>query len=204
LPEGVWGMPREMFEALPIYRPDVEKNRAEARAIMQKFGYGPDNHLAVKVSTRNLAHYREPASLLIDQLKSIWIDGELELIETANFVPKLSRKDFMIALSTLGKAVDEPDTNFYYNYSCDSKRNYTGFCNAEFEKLMDQQSVETDIAKRKEIVWQLERVLAEEVVRPMVYHLRLGTCWHPHVKNLTLMSNSIYNGWRMEDWWLDK
>jgi len=40
--------------------------------------------------------------------------------------------------------------------------------------------------------------------RPMIYHLRLGTCWHPHVKNLTLMSNSIYNGWRMEDWWLDK
>jgi peptide/nickel transport system substrate-binding protein len=204
LPEGVWGMPREMLEALAIYRPDVEKNRAEARAIMQKFGYGPDNHLAVKISTRNLAHYREPASLLIDQLKSIWIDGELELIETANFVPKLSRKDFMIALSTLGKAVDEPDTNFYYNYSCDSKRNYTGFCNAEFEKLIDQQSMETDIAKRKEIVWRLERVLAEEVVRPMIYHLRLGTCWHPHVKNVTLMSNSIYNGWRMEDWWLEK
>jgi peptide/nickel transport system substrate-binding protein len=171
---------------------------------MQKSGYGPDNHLAVKISTRNLAHYREPASLLIDQLKSIWIDGELELIETANFVPKLSRKDFMIALSTLGKAVDEPDTNFYYNYSCASKRNYTGFCNAEFEKLNDQQSVETDVARRKEIVWQLERMLADEVVRPMVYHLRLGTCWQPYLKNVTLMTNSIYNGWRMEDWWLDK
>src|SRR6202051_3934455 len=91
-PEGVWGMPREMLEKLAIYRPDVENNRAEARTLMQKFGYGPDNHLAVKVSTRNLAHYREPASLLIDQLKSIWIDGELELIETANFVPKLSCK----------------------------------------------------------------------------------------------------------------
>src|SRR4051794_9185059 len=26
LPEGVWGMPREMLEGLAIYRPDVEKN----------------------------------------------------------------------------------------------------------------------------------------------------------------------------------
>jgi peptide/nickel transport system substrate-binding protein len=203
-PEGVWGMPREMLEALAIYRPDVEKNRAEARAVMQQLGYGPDNHLPVKISTRNLAHYREPASLLIDQLKSIWIDGELELIETANFVPKLTRKDFMIALSTMGRAVDEPDTNFYYNYSCSSKRNYSGFCNAEFEKLIDQQSVETDVEKRKRMVWQLEAVLAEEVVRPQIYHLRLGTCWQPHVKNLTLMTNSIYNGWRFEDLWLDK
>src|SRR3981189_1435555 len=42
LPEGVWGMSREMLEALPIYQSDVEKNRAEARAIMQKSGYGPN------------------------------------------------------------------------------------------------------------------------------------------------------------------
>jgi peptide/nickel transport system substrate-binding protein len=204
LPEGFWGMPREMLEALPIYGPDVEKNRAEARAIMQQLGYGPDKHLPVKVSARNLAHYREPASLLIDQLKSIWIDGELELIETANWIPKLTRKDFVIALSTMGRAVDEPDTNFYSSYSCSSQRNYTGFCSPEFEKLVDQQSDENDIEKRKRLVWQLERVLAEEAVRPQIYHLRLGTCWHPQLKNLTLMTNSIYNGWRMEDVWLDK
>ncbi len=204
VPEGFWGMPREQLEALPIYGPDVEKNRAAARALMQQLGYGPDKHLAVKVSARNLAHYREPASLLIDQLKSIWIDGELELIETANWVPKLTRKDFMIALSTMGRAVDEPDTNFYYNYSCASQRNYTGFCSPEFEKLNDQQSVEGDIEKRKHLVWRLERMLAEEAVRPQIYHLRLGTCWQPQVKNLTLMTNSIYNGWRFEDVWLDK
>jgi peptide/nickel transport system substrate-binding protein len=47
-------------------------------------------------------------------------------------------------------------------------------------------------------------VLADEAVRPQIYHLRLGTCWQPQLKNLTLMTNSIYNGWRMEDVWLDK
>jgi hypothetical protein len=24
------------------------------------------------------------------------------------------------------------------------------------------------------------------------------------VKNVTIMVNSQYNGWRMEDWWLDR
>jgi len=74
----------------------------------------------------------------------------------------------------------------------------------EFEKLNDQQSVEGDIEKRRHLVWRLERMLAEEAVRPQIYHLRLGTCWQPQVKNLTLMTNSIYNGWRFEDLWLDK
>ena len=30
------------------------------------------------------------------------------------------------------------------------------------------------------------------------------SCWQPWVKGLTIMVNSIYNGWRMEDVWLDK
>jgi hypothetical protein len=30
------------------------------------------------------------------------------------------------------------------------------------------------------------------------------TCWHPRVKGLTTMANSVYNGWRFEDVWLDE
>jgi peptide/nickel transport system substrate-binding protein len=40
----------------------VEKNHAEARRIMQRLGYGPDNPLAVKVAARNIPLYRDPAS----------------------------------------------------------------------------------------------------------------------------------------------
>ena len=62
--------------------PDVEANRAEARKLMQKAGYGPDKHLAVKVSTRNIPVYRDPAVILIDQLKSIYIDAELDVVDS--------------------------------------------------------------------------------------------------------------------------
>ena len=53
-PEGVWGMPPDELKKLPGYDPDVAKNRAKARDIMQKLGYGPDKRLTVTVSTRNL------------------------------------------------------------------------------------------------------------------------------------------------------
>ena len=45
----------EMLRTLPGYDPDVAKNRAQARGIMEKLGYGPDNRLAVKVSARKIA-----------------------------------------------------------------------------------------------------------------------------------------------------
>ena len=64
-PEGIWGMPRDLMEQLPGYDPDVAKNRAEARKIMEKLGYGPDKRLTLKVSTRNIPPYRDPAVILL-------------------------------------------------------------------------------------------------------------------------------------------
>jgi peptide/nickel transport system substrate-binding protein len=203
-PEGIWGMPPEILQTLPSYGPDVTKNREEARPLMRSVGYGPDNRLKVKVATRNIAWYRDPAAILIDQLKEIWIDGELEMIETTNWVPKLMRKDFTVVLSLSGSAVDDPDTQFYENYSCRSPRNYTGYCNPEVEALIDRESAESDPAKRKERVRRVERKLIEDAVRPIIFFMRQATCWQPEVKGLTLMDNSIFNNWCMEDVWLDR
>jgi len=55
LPEGVWGMPPDIQNTLPGYDPDVQKNRSEARAIMRKLGYGPENRLAKGVDAQRPA-----------------------------------------------------------------------------------------------------------------------------------------------------
>jgi peptide/nickel transport system substrate-binding protein len=68
-PGGLWGMPPDQITTLPGYDPDVQKNRNQARQIMQKLGYGPDKPLNIKVTTRDWFVYRDPAVLLIDQLK---------------------------------------------------------------------------------------------------------------------------------------
>jgi peptide/nickel transport system substrate-binding protein len=203
-PGGVWGMPKEMLETTPGYNSDIKANREQARQLMQKAGYGPDKHLKVKVSTRNIPMYRDPAVILIDQLKDIYVDGELDVVETANWFPKVARKDYALGLNLTGNSVDDPDQAFYENYSCNSERNYTQYCNADIEKLFDQQSAERDIAKRKKLVWEIDKKLQEDVARPIIFHSHLGTCWQPYVKGITVMVNSSYNGYRYEDVWLDK
>jgi peptide/nickel transport system substrate-binding protein len=46
--------------------------------------------------------------------------------------------------------------------------------------------------------------MAEDGARPIIFYSRGGTCWRPYVKGLTIMVNSITNGNRREDIWLDK
>ena len=83
--------------------------------------------------------------------------------------------------------------------------NWDGYCNPEIDKLIEQQSREGDAgAAQAAGLWTIERKLAEDVARPIIFYARGGTCWQPYVKGLTIMVNSIFNGWRMEDVWLDK
>ncbi|HXP04508.1 MAG TPA: ABC transporter substrate-binding protein [Stellaceae bacterium] len=203
-PEGVWGMPPEVLQTLPGYGPDVEKNRAEARAIMQKLGYGPDKHLDIKVSTRNFPGWRDFAVIMISHFKEIWIDGELDLVDTALWYPKVARKDYTVGAVPMESGVDDPDQMYFENYVCGAARNYTGYCNPDLDKLINQQSMESNHDKRKAIVWQIERVLAEAGIRPVLFYPAGVSCRQPWVKGLTIMTNSIYNEWRMEDVWLDK
>ena len=203
-PAGVWGMPKDMLAGLPGHSPEIEKNRAEARKIMEKLGYGPSKPLKIKVATRNIAIYRDPAVILIDQLKQIGIEAELEPIDTTIWYTKIQRKDYQLGMNLTGLGIDDPDTNFYENYYSKSDRNYTGYNNPEVDKLIDQQSAEQDKEKRKKIVWEIEKKLADDVARPVIGWNVANTCWAPQLKGVVLQVNSIYNGWRFEDVWLDR
>jgi peptide/nickel transport system substrate-binding protein len=203
-PEGIWGMPPDMLATLSGYDPDVPKNRAEARGIMHRLGYGPDKRLPIKLSMRNMAAVRDPAVILIDQLKEIYVDGELETIDTVQWYRKLMRKDYTVGLGVSASGLDDPDQQFYANYVCNAERNDNGYCSPEVDALVDRQSVEADPDKRRALVWAIERKLAEDVARPIIFYPRSASCWQPYVKGLTIMVNSIYNGSRFEDLWLDK
>ena len=106
----------------------------------------------------------------------------------------LSARTTRSAINGTESGVDDPDQQFYENYVCGAERNYTGYCNPEVDKLIDRQSIEADPEKRKQLVWEIERKLAEDGARPIIFYPRGGTCWQPYVKGLTTMVNSIYNG----------
>jgi peptide/nickel transport system substrate-binding protein len=202
-PAGLWGMTPDQLQTLPGYGPDVSDNRAQAQQIMQQLGYGPDKRLSIKVTTRNFPAYRDPAVLLIDQLKHAYIDGELELVDTPQYFPKILRKDFTVALN-LQTSGPDPDPLLKVFYGCGASLNWDGYCNPEVDKLIELQSQEADPARRKDVLSEIEQKLAADIARPILFYARGATCRQPYVKGLTIMANSLFNGWRMEDVWLDK
>ena len=126
-PDPVWWRQDAAANGSLALGQDIDEGLAIARAIMQRLGYGPDKRLAVTMSTCNVEGYRDAAVIAISQRGEIYIDGQLELIETANWFPRVIRKDFTVGVTVAEGGLDEPDQKFYETYVCGADRNYTGY-----------------------------------------------------------------------------
>jgi hypothetical protein len=111
-PDGIWGMPPDMLRTLPGYDPDVKKSLTEARALMEGLGYGPNNRLHVKLVTRDLPDFRDNAVILIDQLKEIYINGELSPIDTTSCFRRCSAATIRSPAASLRAPPTIPTRNF--------------------------------------------------------------------------------------------
>jgi peptide/nickel transport system substrate-binding protein len=203
-PAGVWGVSaQDLAEAgVDGFTGTLEQRREEARRLMRAAGYGPENPLKLKIITRDSPSYRDPAVIMIDHMKAIHIDAELQLLETSVWYTTLLRNTWSIAANQSGTAIDDPDVFFFENYLCGSQRNYSRYCNRELQSRMEQQSAVTDLEARRRMVREIEIQLQREFARPILYQSAGGTCRWPHVRGINQANNSQYNHWRMEDAWL--
>ena len=133
-------MPTEMLQTIPGYDPDVEKSRAEAREMMKKAGYGPDKQLQLRCRPAT-CRFPRPGG---DPDRSAEADlrrGRPRNGRDRQLAPKVTRKDYTVAMNNTGSGVDDPDQMFYENFACGSERNYSAYCNPEIDKIFDEQSM---------------------------------------------------------------
>ncbi|MBI4083201.1 MAG: ABC transporter substrate-binding protein [Candidatus Lambdaproteobacteria bacterium] len=201
-PTGIWGMTPEQMAKFPAYR-DSATNKAESRKILAELGYSESNPLRLKFTIRNVVSSSQSANWAVGELKQVGIAAEIQLIDTGNWYGVVARREFAVAINETAIAVDDPDAGLHENYGCGSQRNYTDFCNRALEKKFDEQSAETDFATRHKLVQAIDAQLTLLEARPYIVYRKDYYAHYPYVKNW-VPHTSIYNGWKLEDVWLDK
>ncbi len=201
-PQGEWGLTETEVASLPGYGPP-DRDKAKARELLRAAGFGPANPLRLEIVTRALNLYLEAAAFVVAELKQVGVETTLKQIESAQWFPILTRRQYQIAANLTANGSDDPDINFYDNYACGSARNYSGYCDEHVERLIEQQSQELDPAKRAKTVLQIQRKLEDDAVRPtMAWRLDYFAHW-PYVKQVVPHQN-VVNWARMQEVWLDR
>jgi peptide/nickel transport system substrate-binding protein len=200
-PYGIWGIPDTDLRALPG-RGDAGAEQAKAKTLLAEAGFGPDRPLKIAMLTRALPAFTDLASFVISELKRVGIDASVRQVDSTQWFPLQARGDFEVGTDRTGLEPDDPDANFYANFGCQSPTNYSGYCNEEIARLIDQQSQEADPKKRLALVQQIDTRLEQAAIRPVLgWRLDYFAIW-PYVRNL-VPHHSIYGWGRMQEVWRD-
>jgi peptide/nickel transport system substrate-binding protein len=200
-PHGVWGLlDADLRVVLGAGRPAEDK--AKARALLAEAGFGSGHPLKLELQTRGLPAFLDLASFLATELTRVGLEVTVKQVETSQWEPQKIRREFLLGTDRTSMEPDDPDATFYEHYACGSPRNYSGYCDPEITRLVEQQSQELDRAKRLALVHTIQRKLAQAAVNPILcWRLDYFTAW-PYVKNL-VPHHSIYGWGRLQDVWLD-
>jgi peptide/nickel transport system substrate-binding protein len=153
------------------FDPDVaqytyDPGRAEKLLDSAGFPRGADGvrfHLALKTSTDEST--RLTSAAIADQWRHVGVALDLRPLEFATFFSDISRGSFQLYTLRWVGANNDPDI---FEYVFGSKKippdgaNRGRYRNPTLDALFDNARVEMDQEKRKEILWQIQKIVAED------------------------------------------
>ena len=197
----LWRLSDEELLALPGYRQgaDKEKDREEARQLLAEAGYpeGFDTTINVISTIPRLVNLQV---FFIDQVAKVGIRAKSQPMPVSEFIEKANNQQFDLQVLSPAPAYPDPDATIAY---VKGPTFYTNLEDAETLDLFAQQSVERDPDRRRELVYELQRLMIEAVHLIPVAHVVAFLPSQPWVKDFT-PPVGVRTHTRLDHVWLEK
>jgi peptide/nickel transport system substrate-binding protein len=146
----------------------MKQDFAKAQQLMKEAGYNGESVVLMDPTDIPILHN---ASLVTAQLlKKIGVNVQVQAMDWSTLTSRRAEKKppaeggwNLFHTWATGADVSSPINNIGTSGGCEEKAWFGWPCNAEIEKLRDAWSRATDLAKQKEIVVELQRLLYETV-----------------------------------------
>lgn len=153
----------------------VEYNPDTAKSLLAESGWQAGTKLTLSVLTGD-STLEQAARMMVDDLKAVGIDVNIQMLDFASLVDKLVKKDYDLGIMTVSMSLVNPLPDIAYFLQ---KGNPNGYTNPEVNKLLLSLQSETEEAAIKQSYSRLQEIMAEEVPMPSIYATRpLGAVNH--------------------------
>ena len=195
-----WAIPIDQLS--PQGRRLYQLDPAAGARLLAEAGYPT----GVKVPLETAAFgsdWMDGVQIYLRSWKSAGIDAELKIKETGAFLSSamLGRFDRMM-LGTRGSALF-PDPYLAAFHLPGQRPNSSGVNDPKLTEMIGLQRRTLDPAKRRDIIWDIQRHLAEQVYYLYGPSARVVAAWEPHVRNFAPNLGNDYGG-RLMAAWLDR
>jgi peptide/nickel transport system substrate-binding protein len=168
VPGDQWVNPENFYyqQNFPVPTRDV----AKAKALLKQAGV--TTPFDVDFMVPKGAEPQSVAEVVQAMAAEIGINMKIRVTEFATSLKQAEAGEYEAYLLDWSGRSD-PDGNLYSFYKCKAPLNYTGLCNADIDKLLDESRVPSDRAERKAIYEKLTRLLLDNESIIYLYHRRM-------------------------------
>ena len=172
-PGFAMALPEAELVKIPGWSKDIEKSRAEARALLKAAGV---ENLTLKLLNRNVAEPYTPAGVfVVDQFKRVGVNAQHEQLETKLYFDGVGSGNFDVAVEFINDPNDDPTQQFAkYLTKKASAIGYSGHEDVKLDQLYDRQRRAINPVERTKIVNELERyALTTAYNVPLLWYHRI-------------------------------
>jgi peptide/nickel transport system substrate-binding protein len=202
VPRGLaeWTLPIDQLGAGARY---YQYAPEEARRLLAQAGH-PKGFKTQLTVTNGLGRDRvDEAQLVQHYLKEVGIDAELKLQEYGAYVATTVQGKFEGLVDGPSGVVWEPDGRLYRAYASDSSRNMGHVNDPTLTTMLKEQRRTKDLEARKQLIFDIQRYVAEQQYSVYLNSNTITTSWQPYVKNFA-PNHSFDYGNRAAALWLER
>jgi peptide/nickel transport system substrate-binding protein len=197
-----WSIPIDQLG--PEGRKLYEHSTADAKRLLAEAGY--PNGFKTQVESPGTAYgpdFLDAAQIIVKNWKAAGIDAELKLKEYGAFISTAIYGKFDDMIYGLRGAWVDPEAYFYRPFMPGQPLNIINVNDPKLTDMINLQRRTFDVPKRKQIVYDIQRYLAEQGYFGADGSVKVVSAWEPYIKNY-MPNNGFDVGGRLMAAWIDK
>jgi oligopeptide transport system substrate-binding protein len=173
---------------------DIESAHALFKQGCQELGIDPKNFPEITYSySTSEANHKLAQALQNQWMQTLGVKIKIQNSEHKVLLDKLGSRSYEIAQSLwVAQYNDQMNILERFKYKHNPK-NYPGWENSEFIRLLDQSAFATTAEARFKILEQAETLFIEEMPLAPIYHWRTAFMLKPHLTNTEFLPNGAFN-----------
>jgi len=196
-----WSIP--INQLTPEGRRHYEQNIPEAKRLLAQAGFANGLKLPVEATLGWSPDYVDNLQVVMRNWKDAGIDTELRGKEFGAFISSAIYGKFEKLAHSLRGGSPIADIYLYAGHVPGEALNASGVDDPKLTEMIKLQRRTLDTAKRRELVYDIQRYLAEQVYYAYDASVTTVSAWEPYVKNFAPNLGHDYGG-RLMAAWLDR
>jgi ABC-type transport system substrate-binding protein len=200
---GRWALPQEQIKTIPGYLPDQAKNLEIAKQKFAESGIDPKSvEIELFVGGRFHSAQAEAVATLISQDLGVRMEFRLAG-SVGEATEKAIKGDFDANWVTESQTIDDPIDNYTNFIMTGGGKNFGKYSNARVDELLAAQDAELDVMKRREMLWEVQRINFTEFPVVWINWLSQFRGTRPEVEGYHVGVVLTGSNLRLDKVWLD-